>query len=35
VNAAHAIALEKGRKIWYKNYKVRIAKIEHDYGFEK
>jgi heme-degrading monooxygenase HmoA len=34
-NAAHAIAKGKGRKIWYKNYKVRIAIVEQDYGFEK
>jgi len=34
-NAEHAIAREKGRKTWYKNYKVRIAKVERDYGFER
>jgi len=34
-NTAHTIAREKGRKSWYENFKVRIAKIERDYGFEK
>ena len=34
-NTDHAIAKGKGRKIWYKKYKVRIAVVEHDYGFEK
>ncbi len=32
-NAAHAIAREKGRTTWYKQFKVRIAKVERDYGF--
>jgi heme-degrading monooxygenase HmoA len=34
-NAAHAIARENGRLMWYENFKVRIAKVERDYGFEK
>lgn len=34
-NTAHTVAQEKGRKTWYQNYKVRIAKVERDYGFEK
>lgn len=34
-NVAHSVAREKGRKIWYENYKVRIARVERDYGFEK
>lgn len=33
-NPAHAIARENGRKMWYENFKVRIAKVERDYGFE-
>ncbi len=32
-NAEHIIAQEKGQKIWYKEYKTRIAKIERDYGW--
>tara|TARA_Y100000815_G_C13343046_1_gene500818 strand:- start:590 stop:883 length:294 start_codon:yes stop_codon:yes gene_type:complete len=29
----HLVAQEKGRSTWYKNYKVRIAKIEREYDF--
>ena len=34
-NAVHAFARDQGRKIWYRNYKLRIAKVESDYEFEK
>jgi heme-degrading monooxygenase HmoA len=34
-NEAHTIAREQGKKIWYQKYKVRIAKVERDYGFER
>ncbi len=34
-NAQHTIAREKGRSIWYKSFKTRIARVERDYGFEK
>ncbi|WEG14892.1 antibiotic biosynthesis monooxygenase [Pullulanibacillus sp. KACC 23026] len=33
-HAAHQVAQEKGRTEWYKNYKVRICKVERDYSFE-
>lgn len=29
----HQIAQKRGKTHWYKQYKVRIAKVEHDYGF--
>jgi heme-degrading monooxygenase HmoA len=32
-NMAHLEAQEKGRTTWYKNYKVRIAKVEREYEF--
>lgn len=32
-NSEHLLAQELGRKNWYKNYKVRIAKIEREYEF--
>ncbi|WP_027002544.1 antibiotic biosynthesis monooxygenase family protein [Hugenholtzia roseola] len=32
-NSEHQIAQRKGRADWYKQYKVRIAKIERDYEF--
>lgn len=34
-NPAHIIARENGRLMWYENFKVRIAKVERDYSFEK
>lgn len=34
-NEYHIFARENGRKTWYKNFKVRIAKVERDYSFEK
>ena len=33
INAAHIEAQEKGRSVWYKNFKVRICKVERDYEF--
>jgi heme-degrading monooxygenase HmoA len=34
-NPSHAIARENGRKMWYENFKVRIAKVERDYSFDR
>jgi heme-degrading monooxygenase HmoA len=34
-NLEHTVARDKGRKEWYQSFKVRIAKVERDYGFEK
>ena len=34
-NIEHSIAREKGRTLWYKNYQVRICKVERDYGFTR
>lgn len=31
----HKIAQELGKKMWYKQYKTRIAKVERDYDYEK
>ncbi len=31
-NTEHLKAQSLGRKLWYKNFKVRIAKVERDYG---
>ncbi len=31
-NVEHIVAQEKGRDIWYKSFKVRISKVERDYG---
>ena len=34
-HAEHTQARNKGRSEWYKNFKVRIAKVERDYKFKK
>lgn len=34
-DVVHVVAQNKGREEWYKSYKVRIAKVEREYGFEK
>lgn len=34
-NSNHKIAQELGKKMWYKQYKTRIAKVERDYDYEK
>jgi len=31
----HTIARNRGRSEWYKSFKVRIAKVERDYGFDR
>lgn len=31
----HTVAREKGRTDWYRMFKVRIARVERDYSFEK
>lgn len=33
-NDPHLWAQEQGRTRWYKNYKVRICKVENDYSFD-
>ncbi len=34
-NLEHTVVREKGRAVWYKEYQLRICKVERDYGFEK
>jgi heme-degrading monooxygenase HmoA len=34
-HAEHTIARDLGREKWYGSFKVRIAKVERDYGFDK
>lgn len=34
-NTEHATAREKGKTHWYETFKVRIAKVERDYGLTK
>ncbi len=32
-NAEHLVAQKLGREQWYTSFRVRIAKVERDYGF--
>ena len=32
-NADHLIAQKQGREVLYKEFKIRISKVERDYGF--
>lgn len=34
-NAEHTIVREQGRKNWYTEYEVRVAKVERAYGFKR
>ena len=34
-NAEHVLAQKQGRKTWYEEFKIRIGKVESDYGFSK
>jgi len=34
-NVEHTEARNKGRYQWYKQYQLRICKVEREYGFEK
>ncbi len=34
-NMEHTMARNKGRMLWYEKYRLRICKVERDYGFEK
>lgn len=32
-NTEHRLAQARGRSTWYAQYRVRVAKVERDYGF--
>jgi heme-degrading monooxygenase HmoA len=34
-NVEHTEARNRGRAQWYKQYQLRICKVEREYGFEK
>jgi len=34
-NVDHLEAQNKGKTSWYKSYRVRITKVEHEYSFDK
>ena len=31
----HLVAQQKGRDVWYSAYKIRICRVEREYGFER
>ncbi len=31
-NAEHAVAQDTGKRVWYSDYRVRVAKVERGYG---
>jgi len=33
-NSEHVTARGKGREMWYKSFKVRVALVENDYGLD-
>lgn len=33
-HAEHLVAQRHGRDRWYESYRVRVAKVERDYGFD-
>jgi heme-degrading monooxygenase HmoA len=33
-HAEHTLARQKGRELWYRQFKTRIAWVEKDYGFD-
>ena len=33
-HAQHSIARQRGREVWYKSFRVRICKVEREYGME-
>ena len=34
-DASHLVAQQRGREIWYQEFKVRICRVERDYAFER
>jgi heme-degrading monooxygenase HmoA len=34
-NAEHTIVREQGRKSWYREYELRVAKVERAYNFKR
>jgi heme-degrading monooxygenase HmoA len=34
-NSQHLVAQQRGRDTWYEEFKVRVCRVERDYGFER
>jgi len=35
LNTEHVLVQKQGRETWYREFKIRIGKVERDYGFSK
>lgn len=33
--AEHKLAQQKGYDVWYQSFKLRVCKVERDYGFQR
>jgi heme-degrading monooxygenase HmoA len=33
--AEHRLAQQRGYEIWYQSFKLRVCRVERDYGFER
>jgi len=34
-NSAHIVAQHRGREVWYEEFKVRICRVEREYGMSR
>ena len=34
-NSSHLVAQKRGRAEWYQTFKVRVCRVERDYGFKR
>lgn len=34
-NSRHLVAQQRGRDTWYQEFKVRVCRVERDYGFAR
>ncbi|MGD0730596.1 MAG: antibiotic biosynthesis monooxygenase [Terracidiphilus sp.] len=34
-NSAHLVAQQRGREVWYQEFKTRICRVERDYAFSR
>lgn len=34
-NSAHVVAQQRGRDLWYQEFKTRICRVEKEYGYKK
>ena len=34
-NASHLFAQQRGREMWYSEFKVRVCRVERDYAFQR